>query len=227
VTAVVRSRARLTGTVWLAYFAVGILGSVLTRGIVVRGDAVATSTNLLAHATLFQLGSALDLASNCIYIALAVLLYGVFRPVDRNLALLAIAFGLVGCTTQIVGGLLRAAPFVLLTDNQALSALTTQQLQAATLISLRTFSRVFYISFVLFGLFEITLGFLILKSTFLPRWLGWLWIVGGIAAATFLWPPLATKIFPLILALDLGELILAVWLIVKGPAIDGWQEKPG
>ena len=89
------------------------------------------------------------------------------------------------------------------------------------------FSRVYNISFVLFGLFEIALGFLILKSTFLPRWLGWLWIVGGIAAATFLWPPLATAIFPLILALDIGELVLAVWLIVKGPAIDRWEEKPG
>jgi len=225
--AVSHPRARLTGIVWLAYFALGILGSLLTKGIVVRGDAVATSTNLVAHATLFQIGSALDLFANCIYIALAVLLYGLFRRVDRNLALLAIAFGLVGCATQIIGGLLRVAPFVLLTDNQPLSSFTGPQLQAATLVSLRMFSRVYNISFVLFGLFEIALGVLILKSTFLPRWLGWLWIVGGIAAATFLWPPFATSIFPLILALDIGELLLAVWLIVKGPAIDRWEEKPG
>ena len=86
--AVSHPRARLTGIVWLAYFALGILGSLLTKGIVVRGDAVATSTNLVAHATLFQIGSALDLFANCIYVALAVLLYGLFRRVDRDLALL-------------------------------------------------------------------------------------------------------------------------------------------
>ena len=85
------------------------------------------------------------------------------------------------------------------------------------------FNRVFDISFVLFGFFEIVLGYLILKSIFLPRWLGWLFIIAGVAAATFLWPPFATSISPVILALDAAELILAIWLVVKGPAIDTWQ----
>ena len=107
----------------------------------------------------------------------------------------------------------------MLVDNQPLSAFSTQQLQAAALFSLRMFNRVFHISFVLFAVFELATGYLILKSTFLPRWLGWLWIVAGVGAATFLWPPLATKIFPAIVALNVCELILALWLIVKGPAI--------
>src|SRR5213079_2805851 len=111
-------RGRTIGVVWLLYFVVGILGTVLQRGIVVRGDAVATSVNLLAHATLFQTGSALDLLGNCLYIVLTVLLYGLFRPVDRNLAVLAMAFSLFGCATQMIGGLLRVAPFALHVDNQ-------------------------------------------------------------------------------------------------------------
>ena len=216
-------RGRTIGVVWLLYFVVGILGAVLMRGIVVPGNATATATNLLAHATLFRAGLAFDLVANCLYIALTVLLYGLFRPVDRNLALLAMAFSLFGCATQIIGGLLRVAPFALLVDNQLLSAFTPQQLQAAALFSLRMFGRVFHISFVLFGFFEMVLGYLILKSTFLPRWLGWLFIVAGVGGATFLWPPFATSIFPVILALDAAELILAIWLVVKGPAIDTWK----
>ena len=216
--------ARTTGVVWLLYFFTGILGTLLQRGIAVRGDAVATATNLLAHATLFRAGLAFDLVGNCLYIALTVLLYGLFRPVNRNLALLAMAFSLIGCTTQVIGGLLRIAPFVLLVDNQAFSAFSAQQLQGAALFTLRMFGHVSDISFVLFGLFEITLGNLILKSTFLPRWLGWLFIVAGAGGTTFLWLPFATSIFPLIVALNIAELILAIWLIVKGPAIDRRQE---
>ena len=216
-------RGRTIGVVWLLYFVIGILGTVLMRGIVVPGNPTTTATNLLAHATLFWAGLAFDLVGNCLYIALTVLLYGLFRPVNRNLALLAMAFSLFGCATQIIGGLLRVAPFALLVDNQPFSAFTPQQLQAAALFSLRMFGRVFHISFVLFGFFEMVLGYLILKSTFLPRWLGWLFIVAGVAAATFLWPPFATSIFPVILALDAAELILAVWLVVKGRAIDTWQ----
>ena len=197
----------------------------LMRGVVGAGDAVATSTNLLAHATAFQLGSSFDLLGNCLYIVLTVLLYGVFRPLNRNVALLAATFSLMGCATQIIGTFFRIAPFVLLTDNQPFGAFSPQQLQVAALISLRMFSRVFLVSFVLFGFFELVLGYLILKSTFLPRWLGLLWMVAGVIGMTFLWPPLGMRIFPLVVAFSIGELILAIWLIVKGPAIDKWEEQ--
>ena len=210
---------RTTGIIWLLYFLIGILSTLLVRGVVVPGDAVTTATNILAHAARFRAGASLDLIANCLYIALTVGLYAVFRRVDRNVALLAAAFSLVGCITQIAGGLLRVAPFALLVDTQPLSAFSAQQLQAAALFSLRMFNRVFHISFVLFAGFELATGYLILKSTFLPRWLGWLWIIAGVGAATFLWPPLATKIFPAIVALNVCELILALWLFVKGPAI--------
>jgi hypothetical protein len=206
--------------VWLLYFVIGISGSLLMKGVVVRGDAAATSTNLLAHATDYNAGASLDLLANCTYVVLAVVLYGVFRKVDRNAALLATTFNLAGCITQIIGGLLRFVPFVLLRDNQPFAAFTGQQLQAAALFSLRLYGNVFSVSFVLFGFFELLLGYLILRSNYFPWWFGWLWVVAGVGAATFLWPPFATRIFPVILAFDVVELALAVWLIVNGPVID-------
>jgi Domain of unknown function (DUF4386) len=221
------SRARITGIIWLLYFVIASVGLALMRGVVVAGDAVATSNNLLTHATAFQLGGSLDLLGNCLYIVLTVLLYGVFRPLNRNMALLAATFSLMGCATQIIGTFFRITPFVLLTDNQPFGAFTALQLQAAALISLRMFSRVFNVSFALFGCFELVLGYLIFKSTFLPRWLGWLWMIAGVVGLTFLWPALGARIFPLVVAFSIGELILAIWLIVKGPAIDKWEEPLG
>lgn len=219
------SRARITGIVWLLYFLVSSVGLAVMRGVIGRGDAAQTASNLVAHDALFQLGAGFDLVGNCLYIVLTVLLYRVFRRVDRNLALLATVFSLMGCAVQIIGALFRIGPFVILVDNQAFSAFSTQQLQAAALFSLRMFSRVFNISFVLFGFFEIVLGYLILESTFLPRWLGWLFIIAGVGGLTFLWPPFATSIFPLIVALGVAELILAIWLMVRGPAIDRLPEQ--
>jgi len=214
------ARARTAGIVWVLYFVIGALSSLPSRGLVVRGDAVATAINLLAHATRYGVGTSLDLLANCAYIALSILLYNVFRRVDRNAAVLATTFSLAGCLTQIIGGLLRFVPFVLLQDNQPFTVFSVPQLQAAALFSLRMYTQVFSISFVLFGFFEVVLGYLILNSRYFPRWFGWLWVVAGIGAATFLWPPLATRIFPAILFFDAVELVLAIWLIVKGPAID-------
>jgi uncharacterized protein DUF4386 len=216
-------RARAIGIVWLLYFITAMLGAVVTKGIVIPGNAASTAANILAHAGSYRAGITLDLISNLVYIALTALLFGLFRPVDRSLAVLAAFFGLVGCTVQIVGGLLRVAPLVIVTNPALSSALGVQQVQAATLGGLTLYNSVFHISFVLFGCFELVTGFLILRSTFLPRWLGWWWVVAGIAAMIFLWPPVATKVFPVILAADTAELALLVWLLVKGVDNSKWR----
>ena len=207
---------RAIGVVWVFYFLTGILGVLLTRGIVVPTDAASTANNIIAHASLYRAGFAVDLVANLIYIALTALLFGLFRPVNPRLALLAAFFSLVGCTVQIVGELLRLAPSVVLANPQLANVFGAQQLQAAALLSVTLYRNVFYIAFVLFACFELVTGLLILRSTFLPRWLGWWWIAGGIGGLTFLWSPLATSIWPLLIAAGAGEFVLPVWLLVKG-----------
>jgi hypothetical protein len=207
---------RTIGVVWILYFLTGVLGVLLTRGIIVSTDAASTAHNILAHASLYRAGFAVDLVANLIYIALTALLFGLFRPVNPTLALLAALFSLAGCTVQIMGELLRLAPTVVLANPQLANAFSAQQLQAAALLSVTLYRNVFYIAFVLFACFELVTGFLILRSTFLPRWLGWWWIAGGIGGLTFLWSPLATSIWPLLIAAGAGEFVLPVWLLVKG-----------
>lgn len=214
---------RAIAIVWLFYFLTAILGAVLTKGIVISGDAAATASNIVLHASLYRAGLGLDLVSNLLYIVLTALLFGLFRPVNPALALLAAFFGLVGCTVQIVGELLRVAAPVILANHQLASAFGAAQVQAAAMVSLALYNSVFQISFVLFGSFMMVTGVLILRSTFLPKWLGWWWVVAGVAALIFLWPPLATKLFPLILAADAAELALLVWLLVKGVDNSKWR----
>src|SRR6266550_4857849 len=207
---------RLIGVVWVLYFLTGVLGALLTRGIIVSADAASTANNILAHASLYRAGFAVDLVANLIYVALTALLFGLFRPVNQILALLAAFFSLVGCTVQIMGELLRLAPTVVLANPQLASAFAAQQLQAAALLSITLYRSVFQISFVLFACFMLVTGFLIVRSTFLPRWLGRWWMAGAATWMTFLWPPLATAIWPLLIAGGAAELALPVWLLVKG-----------
>jgi uncharacterized protein DUF4386 len=214
---------RIIGWVWIIYFVTGILGTLLTRGILVPTDAAATATNILAHASLWRAGFAVDFLANLIYVALTALVYGLFRPVNPMLALLAAFFSLVGCTVQIMGELLRLAPFVVLPNAQFASAFGAHQVQTAALVGLILYRSVFQISFVLFACFELVTGYLILKSTFLPRWLGWWWLAGGVAWLTFLWQPLATTIWPVLVVAGAAELALPVWLLVKGVDISRWR----
>lgn len=213
---VMRPTPRTIGIIWLAYFVVGIPALTMLRGMVVKSDAAATAQNIMAHVGLFQTSASIDLLGNALYIALTALLYGFFRPVNRNLALTAAFFSLTGCIVQIIAGLLRIAPPYLLNDAQLASAFSAQQLQAAMMFGLTMYSKAFLISFPLFGLFELVTGYLILQSTFLPRWLGYWWLIGGVSWVIFLWPPLATTLQGVVIVLaGPAELAFALLLIVK------------
>lgn len=217
-------RPRTIGIVWLVYFAVGISSALLIKGIVVPGNSAATAHNILAHPDLFQAATSIDILANAIYLTLTALLYEFFRPINRTFALIAAFFSLAGCIVQIMADLLRLAGPVMLGDTQLAAAFTTQQLGASTLLALSLFSKAYSISYPLFGLFELAIGYMILQST-LPRWLGVWWMVSGAAGLLFLWPPLGTPFRVAIIAINTAELVLPVLLVVKGGDASRWRRR--
>jgi hypothetical protein len=223
-----RPTARTIGVVYLLYFLTSVFGALLMKGVVVPTDAVATAQNLLAHESLYRSGWEVGLVANALYIAVTALFYGLLAPVNRSLAMMMAFFSLLGCTVQIFGGLLQLAPLTILGDTQLAGAFTVAQLRTAALLSFKLYPLVFYISLVLFALFDSLLGYLIYKSTFLPRFIGVWFMIAGVVGLTFLWPPLALPLrFVIIPVGGLAEIVLMLWLIVKGVEVSRWREKAG
>ena len=221
-----RPHARTIAVVYLLFFLTAILGALLRKGLVVASDPVATANNILSHESLYRSGFAMELLSNLFYLALVACFYRLFVPVNRTVSLFAAFFGIAGCTVQIFSGLFQLAPLVVLKDNQWLSAFTLEQQQATTLLCLKLHAQSSYISLVVFAFFDLFLGYLIFKSTFLPRILGVWLMVAGIGWVIFLWPPLATTLSSVIILVGgLAEVVLMLWLLVKGVNISKWQEK--
>jgi hypothetical protein len=221
-----RPSARITGVVYLLYFLTAVLGGFFTRGIVVDGDATATANNLLAHHALFRLGLATGLIATACYIALTALFYGLFKPVNSSLSLLAAFFSLVGCTITAFGSLFQLAPLVVLGGAQYLSVFKVEQLRALALMFLELNTQSANICLVLFGLYDLLIGYLIFKSRFLPQMLGVLMALAGLGWVTFLSPPLANHLSPYNLVLGLlAELLLMLWLLVKGVNVQRWKEQ--
>jgi Domain of unknown function (DUF4386) len=154
-------------------------------------------TFLTGGAALFvrgRWGSAAGLVAGAAYVAVTLLFYGLFKPVNRSLSLLAASLSLVGC---------------------ALGALSPFHLDPFHINSL-----------VFFGFYCLLIGYLIFRSTFLPRALGVLMAFGGLGWLTFLSPPLAKSLSPYILLPGiLGEGALTVWLLVMGVNVQRWTER--
>jgi Domain of unknown function (DUF4386) len=218
--------ARLIGLVYLSYFLIGVLGDYFIKRVVISGDPTATAANLLAHEATYRSGFAIGLVANAMYIALTGLFYRLLKPVSPTIALLMALFSVVGCTVQIIAGILELAPLVVLRDAQLLAAFNAEQLRAAALVCLKLYSQTYNISFVLFAFFDFLIGYLIFKSTFLPRFIGVLMMAAGVIASAFLYPPLAIALKWFVLpAAALPEAVLMLWLIIKGVNVARWQER--
>ncbi len=224
-TAMQSPTARAIGVVYLFYFLTAFVAEFLVKGVVVPGDAASTANNILAHESLYRAGFAVGLIANVIYIAVTALFYRLFGPVNWSMSLIAAFCSLTGCAIQIFGGLLQVAPFILLRTMPLAQLYSTAQLQGMALLSLMLYRQVFSISLVLFAFYDLLLGYLIFRSTFLPRILGLFLIFAGIGWLSFLWPPLATALSAYILSLGaLAEILLMLWLIVKGVNVSRWRE---
>src|ERR1700758_243132 len=220
-----RAKARLAGVVEAieglasAFGQVNVLGS-----LIVVGNATATAANILKHETLFRLGFASSLIGVVFHLGWAFLFYQLFRPVNRSVSFCAVLVILVGCAIQAVTAVLYLAPWLVLTAGSPLSALTQQQLQAVAYMFLKLNGLTFDTYLVFFGLWCVLTGYLIFRSTFLPRILGVLLAIDGLGWMTFMSPPLGHYLFPAIaVASGLAEIPLQLWLLIFGVNNERWK----
>jgi hypothetical protein len=219
-------KARMGGFCWLMCFLTSTYPLFLSGRLMVKGDPAATAANLLAHEALFRSGTAALLISTAFYVAATLFVYEVLKPVNRSLSLLAAFFSLVGCGVGTFACIFDLIPFILLKGAPYLSVYTTEQLQALSYMFLVVRARSNDIGLVFFGLHCLGVGYLILRSTFLPRIIGALMVLAGCGWLTFLLPPLAQSLAPFnMLPGAVGELSLTLWLLVKGVNVQRWHEQ--
>jgi hypothetical protein len=222
-----RPNARTTGIVYLLYFVAAILSVFCMKGIIVSSDAAATASNLAAHEPVFRLGLALGLIAIAFYLVLTALFFYLFKPVNPIVSLFAAFFSLTGCAVQSSAIIFLSAPNVVLAGAPYLKVFTAQQLQVLCLLLIKFGSQAFNTGLIFFGLYCLSIGYLILRSTFLPRALGVLMTLAGLGWLAALSPHLVISLSPYIQILGvIAEASLMLWLLIKGVDFEQWQKQP-
>jgi Domain of unknown function (DUF4386) len=222
-----RFTARMAGLLYLLSIVAGGVAVLLVGGaLVVDGDAAATASNIVAHETLFRLSVASFLIGVACYVAVTALLYSLLQPVNRTLSLLAAFFSLVGCALWAVGSLFQLAALAILRDGGSSSVFPVEQAQALALTFLNLYGQALSVGIVFFGFYCLLIGYLIFRSTFLPRVVGALLALTGVGYLTYLYPPLQQALTAYLPVSNLlGEGALTVWLLVVGVNAPRWKER--
>ena len=228
-----RFQARAAGGLWLLCILTGIAGFLCSAPLIVANDAAATAANILANNSSFRVGFVLELISYAAYLGAALFVYYLLKPVSRSLSLLAAFFGLAGVTIGVVAWAGDLVPLVLLGGDRYLGAFTAAQLQAISLAAINLQMQILNVGLVFFGIHVASIGYLIARSTFLPRVLGIFLVLCGTSYVlssllSFVTPSVGAPLmrFAMFLALS-GEGSLSVWLFVKGVHVKRWLEHVG
>jgi hypothetical protein len=225
-----RRLARIAGVLYLFCIAAGCFAELVVRAkLVVPGDAAATASNIMASPLLYRLGFFADFAGFTAGMVIAVLFYRLLKPISPTLALLDFMLAIVSNVVSIVALILLFAPLILLNGGAQWKFLQPGQLEELALLSIRLYELGFAINLALFGFECWVAGYLIYKSTFLPRILGVLLSVGGAcylinSFVDFMPANFADFLFPYILLPSLlAETLLALWLTVFGLNCARWH----
>ena len=217
---------RTIAAVYLTYFLTAVLSAFLIKGIAVPDNAAATASSILAHGATYRTGIGVDIVGNATYIILTALLYRLLGPVNWTVSLMAAFVSLAGCATQLFGNVFRLSALAIVSSPPIGAAFSSDQYYSLALLMLSLHAHTFSISLVLFGLYDILIGYLIFRSQFLPRFMGMLLICAGIGWLAFLWPPLAKTVAPYVLPFGfLAELALMLWLFVRGVDVAAWKKR--
>ena len=221
--------ARIAGALNLFVIAGGVFAEAGALGrVVVSGAPAATARGIVAHEALFRLGLAVEVLYLLCSVPLKLLLYELLRVVDRRIALLMLAFGLTGTAIESVSVVVQYGTLLLVGTEASPSAFEPAQLATLIDLALGLFHSGFVVALTFLGAFCLALGWLIVRSTFIPRVVGWLVVLQGSlyllhSFARIVSPPVGARIGPWLVASELGDVALCLWLLVVGVNVSRWE----
>jgi hypothetical protein len=226
-----RRLARLAGALYLINIVGGAFAiTIVPAMVLVAGNAAATAHNIQTHELLYRSGLVAHVLVTVTNVPLALIFYELFKVVNRRLALLDAFFILVATAIEAAGIVNQFASLVVLSSSHYTNALPAAPLHALAYLPLDLSSIDYSVHTVFFGFDIILMAFLVYRSTFLPKPIGVLLAIDGLAYlvysfADFLAPGFAGQLVPWIQFPALvGEGSLCLWLLVIGVDIERWNE---
>ena len=188
---------------------------------VVHNDAVATAARVLAHEALYRWGMLAETLGAVIFIGLSLALYRLFEDVDRHRARQLVALVLVSSALSLATLVFSAAALLVFRGGAGFTAFDQHTREAIGMLLIQMHGQGIGINQTFWGLWLLPFGWLVVRSRFLPRWLGYWILLDGIAWVVvgitwFLAPEYNDAFFRYFQPVFFAELAAMLWLLIMG-----------
>jgi len=218
-----KNLARIAGLLYLIVIATGLFAEVFVRqAFKVSGDASATANNIQSSEMLFRWGFVADLINFVCGLPVVLIIYFLFKRVNKFLLQLALIFVIIQTAIIAVNLLNQISTLLILSNNAYLNTFQPKQLATLSQLSLNIQGVGYAIGLVFFGFYCLLVGYVIFKSKMVPKFLGILYIISGIGYLINSFTMLLSKGFVnpvfayLAIPIFIGELSFCLWLLIKG-----------
>lgn len=219
---------RVPGVIYLVLIITGVFANLYVKAnLFVSGDAAATARNIIDSELFFRAGLIADLIMITSFVMLGLSIYKIFSPLFRGMARALLAFVLVGSAVLCLNVLNQFAALMILDGSAAyLQVFNPEQLEALALFFLDLKKSGYYMAHPFFGLWLFPLGYMLMKSGYLPKIVGI--VLGGLLMVGcfcyladffvfFLFPDSYKTISAIIMIpTNLGEFGTSLWLLIVG-----------
>lgn len=213
--------ARVAGLLYLIDVVMGIFSLIYVPShISGHGDASATVKNIVASESLFRLGIAVGLVSDVVFLLLPLVLYKLLSPVNKSAAVLMVAFAVIYVPIGFVAVANQLDILSLLNGDTYQQAFTPDQLHARVMSLMDAYDNRILVSEIFWGLWLLPFGYLVFKSSFLPKILGIFLMLGCFSYLIsffmqILFPHQTVPGFVMWPA-TFGEIGICLWLLIMG-----------
>src|SRR5258708_38138252 len=220
-----KKRARVAGFLYLlasipAFFA----WVYVPNKLIVTGDATATANRVRASETLLRLSIGSELIGLIVFIFVVLALYRLFKPVSEKHALVMATLLLISLPISFLSVVNEMAALIVLSDASFLSAFDQPQLDTLAYLFFRLHGQGLVVAQIFWGLWLFPFGILVIRSRFIPRFLGYLLFIAasGYLASSFtslLLPSYRHLVDQFAMVLEAGELPIIFWLLIWGAKV--------
>ena len=218
-----RKAAKVAGFTFLFAIAIVVFSNYSINFRLIVPDATETARNIIANQTLFRI----NIVCNLIYLVTVIVmftsLYGILKPVNRNLALVAAFCRLVYALMWGIIALNTFGALRLLGDATYLPVFEADQLQTLSRLHLKSSWDAYYVGLPFWGLASAVCSYLWLRSRYIPRALAVFGMISSVwcvicAFIFIIFPNFGetVNLYLFDMPLVIFEITLGFWLLFKG-----------